>query len=78
MYGIENMKDTLPPNVVKKVEEAREKGSKIDREMFDKMLTCYYRMRGWDDNGVPKVETLKKLGLDDVIENLRSIGIKLE
>ncbi len=53
-------------------------GSKIDREMFDKMLTYYYRMRGWDDNGIPKVETLKKLGLDDVIENLRSMGIKLE
>jgi len=27
------------------------------------MLKEYYFVRGWDDEGVPKPETLKKLGL---------------
>ncbi len=30
---------------------------------LDKMLPKYYKLRGWDDNGVPKDQTLKKLGL---------------
>ena len=38
-------------------------GRVIDREEFLKTLDEYYRMRGWDDNGVPTEGTLKKLGL---------------
>jgi aldehyde:ferredoxin oxidoreductase len=30
---------------------------------LDKMLERYYEVRGWDRNGVPKRETLKKLGI---------------
>lgn len=33
---------------------------------LDKMLPKYYRLRGWDKNGVPKKKTLKKLNLDFV------------
>jgi len=39
------------------------KGKKIDREKFDEMLDEYYELHGWDKNGVPKPETLEKLGL---------------
>jgi aldehyde:ferredoxin oxidoreductase len=28
------------------------------------MLSRYYRLRGWDDNGVPTPETLRRLELD--------------
>ncbi len=28
------------------------------------MLPAYYRIRGWDKNGVPLKRTLNKLGLD--------------
>jgi aldehyde:ferredoxin oxidoreductase len=31
---------------------------------FDGMLDRYYRLRGWDENGVPTPETLRRLGLD--------------
>ncbi|HPG50827.1 MAG TPA: aldehyde ferredoxin oxidoreductase family protein [Spirochaetota bacterium] len=31
---------------------------------MDKMLPKYYRLRGWDKNGIPKKKTLKKLKLD--------------
>ncbi|MBU7031486.1 MAG: aldehyde ferredoxin oxidoreductase family protein [Theionarchaea archaeon] len=42
------------------------KGTKIDRKSFEKMLDWYYEIRGWDANGIPTAETLKKLGLADV------------
>jgi aldehyde:ferredoxin oxidoreductase len=31
---------------------------------LDKMLPKYYKLRGWDQNGVPTDKTLKKLGLE--------------
>ena len=50
VYGLENMKDTLPANVVKKVEEAKEKGTKIDRETADVIASG---MKNWAiENGV--------------------------
>jgi aldehyde:ferredoxin oxidoreductase len=33
---------------------------------FDAMLDRYYALRGWDDNGIPRPETLRRLGLDDL------------
>jgi aldehyde:ferredoxin oxidoreductase len=39
-------------------------GKKIDREKFKKMIDEYYELHGWDENGVPRPETLEKLGLD--------------
>jgi aldehyde:ferredoxin oxidoreductase len=35
----------------------------IDKEEFLNTLDEYYRMRGWDDEGVPKEAKLKRLGL---------------
>jgi aldehyde:ferredoxin oxidoreductase len=31
---------------------------------FEAMLSRYYRLRGWDENGVPTLETLRRLGLN--------------
>ena len=38
-------------------------GSVIDREKFTKMIDEYYEHHGWDPNGVPRQETLERLGL---------------
>jgi aldehyde:ferredoxin oxidoreductase len=35
---------------------------------FDAMMDRYYRLRGWDENGIPTPETLRRLGLDDWCE----------
>jgi aldehyde:ferredoxin oxidoreductase len=35
------------------------------------MLQKYYRGRGWDERGIPTKSTLKKLGLDDAIGQLK-------
>jgi aldehyde:ferredoxin oxidoreductase len=39
-------------------------GSKLDKKKFTKMIDEYYQHHGWDENGVPTPETLKRLGLD--------------
>jgi aldehyde:ferredoxin oxidoreductase len=38
-------------------------GSVIDREKFAKMIDEYYEHHGWDGEGVPRQETLERLGL---------------
>jgi aldehyde:ferredoxin oxidoreductase len=39
-------------------------GKSIDREKFKQILDEYYELHGWDEDGVPRLETLEKLGLD--------------
>ncbi|NPA22767.1 MAG: aldehyde ferredoxin oxidoreductase family protein [Crenarchaeota archaeon] len=53
------------------------KGARIDRETYEKMLQLYYKYRGWTEDGVPRKETLRKLGLEDIIEALRASDIEL-
>lgn len=39
------------------------------------LLDCYYEYQGWTREGIPTVETLKKLGLDYVAEDFLKRGI---
>jgi aldehyde:ferredoxin oxidoreductase len=41
---------------------ARDKS--LDRGKFKQMIDEYYELHGWDEYGVPRPETLQKLGLD--------------
>jgi len=52
-------------------------GMKLSKEVYDNLLDMYYEARGWDKNGIPRKSTLKKYGLDYVIEDLEKIGITL-
>ncbi len=40
-------------------------GATIDREKFREMIDEFYEHHGWDKNGVPTPETLKRLGLEN-------------
>jgi aldehyde:ferredoxin oxidoreductase len=42
------------------------RGKVIDREKYDMMLDEYYEYHGWDKDGNPTPETLKKIGLENV------------
>lgn len=46
------------------------KGIKVNREQYDQMLSWYYEIRGWDQNGIPTKETLNRLGLSEVSKEL--------
>jgi aldehyde:ferredoxin oxidoreductase len=41
---------------------------KITREyreqQYEKLIDAVYKRRGWNDNGVPKIEFLRKIGMD--------------
>ncbi len=41
-------------------------GKVIERDKYDMMLDEYYDYHGWDRDGNPTPETLKKIGLEDV------------
>jgi len=46
-------------------------GFKLDQERFDALLNEYYELRGWDKNGIPKTETLERLNLNYVADELK-------
>jgi aldehyde:ferredoxin oxidoreductase len=62
--GISRKDDTLPPRIMEEPSPAGPaKGKVITSEILNKMLDEYYALRGWDQNGIPTEETLKRLGL---------------
>jgi aldehyde:ferredoxin oxidoreductase len=56
------MKEDSLPNrfLTEPLKEGPSRGRVVDLEM---MLKEYYFVRGWDEEGRPKPETLKRLGL---------------
>ncbi|MEM0355413.1 MAG: aldehyde ferredoxin oxidoreductase family protein [Desulfurococcaceae archaeon] len=48
-------------------------GAKLDLHKYDEMLSIYYELRGWDERGVPRRETLEKLGLEFTVGTLNEI-----
>jgi aldehyde:ferredoxin oxidoreductase len=47
------------------------KGKAVDREKFEQLKDEYYELRGWDvPTGLLRKNTLKELGLEDIIESL--------
>jgi aldehyde:ferredoxin oxidoreductase len=45
-------------------------GHCISRQEVDELLNEYYALRGWDQNGIPSAETLRKVGLADVADGM--------
>ncbi|MDM7274700.1 MAG: aldehyde ferredoxin oxidoreductase family protein [Thermoprotei archaeon] len=45
-------------------------GSKLDPEKYHWMLQKYYQKRGWDERGIPRKSTLRKLKLEYTIPEL--------
>jgi aldehyde:ferredoxin oxidoreductase len=46
----------------------------VNREKYEKVLTAYYRLRGWNREGVPTGTRLKELGLQQVADVLQHRG----
>jgi len=49
---------------------------KIREVQYEKLTDAVYRRRGWTNDGIPNVETVKRLGIDfsDVLDLLKSHG----
>ena len=51
------------------------KGQTLDQHVFEEMRAEFYDLRGWDaESGLQKAETLERLGLSDLIQDLKKIG----
>jgi aldehyde:ferredoxin oxidoreductase len=61
--------DTLPPKImsVPVPDEGIAKGAYVTQKEFDIGLDDYYEVRGWTKDGIPTVEKLKELGLNDLV-----------
>jgi aldehyde:ferredoxin oxidoreductase len=62
--GISRKDDTIPMRIL--TQPRRDKGAGENLPPFGKMLNEYYQIRGWTDEGIPKQETLKRLGLTEL------------
>ncbi len=51
-------------------------GETLSRREFEEELDRYYDVRGWDEEGVPSKNTLKRLDLPEVAEELGSVKEK--
>jgi aldehyde:ferredoxin oxidoreductase len=67
--GFGRKDDTLPWKVMHMPipDEGPVKGAFVSQEELDLLLDDYYQSRGWNVDGVPTVETLKGLGMDDLL-----------
>jgi aldehyde:ferredoxin oxidoreductase len=62
--GICRKDDTLPKRYFEEpIPEGPAKGCVIEMKSFDRMLDEYYRLHGWDHDGIPTKRTLDRLGI---------------
>ena len=62
--GFSAKEDTLPKRFT---DEEQIPGNTKTKVPLSKMLPAYYKLRGWDANGIPTSKTLRKLDLEDLI-----------
>jgi aldehyde:ferredoxin oxidoreductase len=67
--GLTGKQDTIPWRIAK--EPFRSGGAKDHVPDLEKMLPAYYQLRGWDANGIPTVEKLRELGLEQYATGLQ-------
>jgi len=68
-HGIIRKDDYPPPRTFNDpIPKGPFKGQVLDKARYEEILDIYYELRGWTENGIPKKETLIRLGLEDLIE----------
>ena len=59
--GYTRKDDVLPKRFLEPMPDGQSKGQTFDA---DRMLDSYYRLRGWNEQGVPTKEKLKELSIE--------------
>jgi aldehyde:ferredoxin oxidoreductase len=67
--------DDNPPRFYEPLPTGPYKGRTVKKKVFEEEKNEYYEAVGWDKNGLPKPETLRKLGLEGVETKLRESHI---
>lgn len=67
--GFTRAEDSVPPKAYIQMPDGPNKGAGITKEDFEKALDTYYDLAGWDrETTAPKPETVKRLGLEWILE----------
>lgn len=66
--GIDVRYDKMPERIVREPVPRKPAQGQVFEE--EPLLREYYRVRGWDERGIPTKEKLRELGLDEVAEKL--------
>ncbi|HXZ36886.1 MAG TPA: aldehyde ferredoxin oxidoreductase family protein [Thermodesulfobacteriota bacterium] len=70
--GVTRMDDALPYRASRQpISDGPSKGMYTPGDEFDGMLEEYYRLRGWDSNGIPTREKFMALGLEGEARDLK-------
>jgi len=68
--GFSRKNDSMPPRTyLDPLPEGNPKGKVVPEQDFQRMLSEYYRLFGWDDQGRPTPETLHELGLEELVSH---------
>jgi aldehyde:ferredoxin oxidoreductase len=65
--------DVNPPRFYEPLPSGPYKGKKAKKSEVEDYKRRYYRAAGWDKNGIPKTETLRKLGMEEVDKALEKL-----
>ncbi len=65
--------DANPSRFYEPLSKGPYKGKTIEKTKVEKDKKEYYKEAGWDENGIPKSETLRRLGLQDVDKALNRL-----
>jgi aldehyde:ferredoxin oxidoreductase len=66
--GVHRKEDQLPERIVREaIPSGPIQGQVLTEGMYNQMLDEYYRERGWDSEGVPKSETVVRLGIRELV-----------
>jgi aldehyde:ferredoxin oxidoreductase len=69
--GFTRKDDTMPERMEKEpLQDGKPKGHVVPRADFEKMLSEYYKLWGWDDQGRPTKKALDEAGLGDIVKKL--------
>jgi aldehyde:ferredoxin oxidoreductase len=68
LCGLTKDDDLLPERFYNESIAAEGKEKILDREDFSSMRKEYYKSFGWDENGVPNQETLRKLSIQPIVD----------
>jgi aldehyde:ferredoxin oxidoreductase len=74
--GLGRTQDALPKKF--ETEPLTQGLAKGNVARVDEMLSRYYELCGWDENGVPAPRKLRELGLGFVVEGLKEAGVSPE
>lgn len=73
VYWDPDKDDDNPPRFYEPLPTGPYKGRTTDKAVVEERRKEYYEANGWDENGIPKSEVLKNLGLKDVDRALQKL-----